>query len=143
MYREYSQMFSIILGPGSHIALFLNFDDFNTTDTPETMSFFYSKMKPLCFTNSKRFRKIVRFERLTTLLSFRGRSSSDDDDEEEEVCVEEKRLLRPYPPLKGGCVSRSLRFSYALVQPPKRPPSSTFLQPLLLKKEDKDEFSLF
>ena len=102
-------------------------------------------MKPLCFTNSKRFRKIVRFERLTTLLSYKGRSSSDDDDEEEEeVCVEEKRLLRPYPPLKGGCVSRSLRFSYALVQPPKRPPSSTFLQrPLLLEKEIKTNSPFF
>ena len=59
------------------------------------------------------------------------------------LSLEEKRLLRPYPPLKGGCVSRSLRFSYALVQPRKRPPSSTFLQPLVLKKRDKDEFSLF
>ena len=46
-------------------------------------------MKPLCSTNSKRFRKIVRFERLTTLLSFGGRSS---DDDEEEVCVEEEAV---------------------------------------------------
>ena len=79
-------------------------------------------------------RPIRRVTRNRLNNSVENEAQDDDDEEEEEVCVEEKRLLRPYP-LKGGCVSRSLRFSYALVQPPKRPPSSTFLQPLLLKKK--------
>ena len=65
MYREYSQMFSIILGPGSHIALFLNFDDFHTTDTPETMSFFL-------LVGSKSALFLIEYSKSEDLVDFRA-----------------------------------------------------------------------
>ena len=79
-------------------------------------------MKPQLY--QKRFRKKGRFEAYYPTfiwsLQIGGRHYYDKEEEEdEEVC--RKRLLRPYPLKGGSCVSRSLRFSYALVQPRKRP----------------------
>ena len=38
---KYSQKLPPILGPGSHIAYRVNFDTFNVSDTPETISFYF------------------------------------------------------------------------------------------------------